>query len=146
MFADLGHFSVKSIQISMGCVVYPTLITTYSGQASWLRKHKHDVEDTFYKSVPDVFVLYWSVFVMAVMAAIVASQAMISGTFSIIKQSLSLGCFPRVTIVHTSAEYEGQVFIPEMNYLLMIGCVLVTITFRTTENIGHAYGKIFVRF
>ncbi|XP_024981660.1 potassium transporter 19-like [Cynara cardunculus var. scolymus] len=138
MFADLGHFTVKSIQISMGCVVYPALITAYSGQASWLRKHQDDVADTFYKSAPDA--LYWPVFVVAVMAAIIASQAMISGTFSIIKQSLSLGCFPRVTVVHTSEKYEGQVFIPEMNYLLMIGCVIVTVTFRTTENIGHAYG------
>ncbi|GKD73249.1 potassium transporter 5-like protein [Tanacetum coccineum] len=73
------------------------------------------------------------------MATIIASQAMISGTFSIIKQSLSLGCFPRVQVVHKSTKYEGQVFIPEMNYLLMIGCVLVTITFRTTEKISHAY-------
>ncbi|KAK1437248.1 hypothetical protein QVD17_03037 [Tagetes erecta] len=138
MFADLGHFTVKSIQISMGCVVYPALITAYSGQASWLRKHSHLVADTFYKSAPDA--LYWPVFVVAVMAAIIASQAMISGTFSIIKQSLSLGCFPRVQVLHTSAKYEGQVYIPEMNYLLMIGCVLVTVAFRTTENIGHAYG------
>ncbi|GKC72512.1 potassium transporter 5-like protein [Tanacetum coccineum] len=138
MFADLGHFTVKSIQISMGCVVYPALIAAYSGQASWLRKHNNLVADTFYKSAPDA--LYWPVFVVAVMAAIIASQAMISGTFSIIKQSLSLGCFPRVQVVHTSAKYPGQVFIPEVNYLLMIGCVLVTISFRTTEKIGHAYG------
>ncbi|KAJ0842979.1 putative potassium transporter [Helianthus annuus] len=138
MFADLGHFTVKSIQISMGCVVYPALITAYSGQASWLRKHQGLVADTFYKSAPDA--LYWPVFVVAVMAAIIASQAMISGTFSIIKQSLSLGCFPRVQVLHTSDKYEGQVYIPEMNYLLMIGCVLVTVSFRTTENIGHAYG------
>ncbi|XP_076927825.1 potassium transporter 5-like [Bidens hawaiensis] len=138
MFADLGHFTVKSIQISMGCVVYPALITAYSGQASWLRKHQNLVADTFYKSAPDA--LYWPVFVVAVMAAIIASQAMISGTFSIIKQSLSLGCFPRVQVLHTSHKYEGQVYIPEMNYLLMIGCVLVTVSFRTTENIGHAYG------
>lgn len=138
MFADLGHFSVKSIQISMGCVVYPALITAYSGQASWLRKHSDEVADTFYNSIPNG--LYWPVFVAAVMATIIASQAMISGTFSIIKQSLSLGCFPRVQVVHTSTKYEGQVFIPEMNYLLMIGCVIVTVTFRTTEKIGHAYG------
>ncbi|KAI3506655.1 hypothetical protein L1887_21216 [Cichorium endivia] len=138
MFADVGHFTVISIQISMGCVVYPALITAYSGQASWLRKHKDEVADTFYNSIPSE--LYWPVFVAAVMAAIIASQAMISGTFSIIKQSLSLGCFPRVQIVHTSTKYEGQVFIPEMNYLLMIGCVLVTVTFKTTEKIGHAYG------
>ncbi|KAL8224844.1 hypothetical protein R6Q57_017401 [Mikania cordata] len=138
MFADLGHFTVKSIQISMGCVVYPAIITAYSGQASWLRKNSDLVADTFYKSIPHA--LYWPVFVVAVMAAIIASQAMISGTFSIIKQSLSLGCFPRVQVVHTSAKYEGQVYIPEMNYLLMIGCVLVTGTFRTTEKIGNAYG------
>ncbi|KAM0027933.1 putative potassium transporter [Helianthus debilis subsp. tardiflorus] len=138
MFADLGHFTVKSIQISMGCVVYPAIITAYSGQAAWLRKHSELVEDTFYKSLPNA--LYWPVFVVAVMAAIIASQAMISGTFSIIKQSLSLGCFPRVQVVHTSAKYEGQVYIPEMNYLLMIGCVLVTASFKTTAKIGNAYG------
>ncbi|XP_071738317.1 potassium transporter 5-like [Rutidosis leptorrhynchoides] len=138
MFADLGHFTVKSIQISMGCVVYPALITAYSGQASWLTKNSDKVADMFYKSTP--IALYWPVFVVAVMAAIIASQAMISGTFSIIKQSLSLGCFPRVSIVYTSSKYEGQVYIPEMNYLLMIGCVLVTVSFRTTEKIGHAYG------
>lgn len=79
-------------------------------------------------------------FVVAVMAAIIASQAMISGTFSIIQQSLSLGCFPRVKVVHTSAKYEGQVFIPEINYLLMLACVAVTLGFRTTEKIGNAYG------
>ncbi|MFS8013177.1 putative potassium transporter [Helianthus anomalus] len=138
MFADLGHFTVKSIQISMGCVVYPAVITAYIGQAAWLRYNIDHVADTFYKSLPSA--LYWPMFVMAVMAAIIASQAMISGTFSIIKQSLSLGCFPRVQVVHTSDKYEGQVYIPEMNYLLMIGCVLVIATFRTTKKIGNAYG------
>lgn len=85
--------------------------------------------------------VYWPMFVVAVLAAIIASQAMISGTFSIIQQSLSLGCFPRVKIVHTSAKYEGQVFIPEVNYVLMVACVAVTLGFRTTAKIGNAYGK-----
>jgi KUP system potassium uptake protein len=85
--------------------------------------------------------LYWPVFVIAVLAAIIASQAMISGTFSIIQQSLSLGCFPRVKIVHTSAKYEGQVYIPEINYLLMLACVGVTLGFRSTTRIGNAYGN-----
>lgn len=85
--------------------------------------------------------LYRPMFVVAVLAAIIASQAMISGTFSIIQQSLSLGCFPRVKIVHTSAKYEGQVYIPEINYLLMLACVCVTLGFRTTEKIGNAYGN-----
>lgn len=84
--------------------------------------------------------LYWPMFVVAVMASIIASQAMISGTFAIIQQSLSLGCFPLVKIVHTSSKYEGQVYIPEINYLLMLACVAVTIGFRTTQKIGNAYG------
>lgn len=75
------------------------------------------------------------------MASIIASQAMISGTFSIIQQSLALGCFPRVKVVHTSTKYEGQVYIPEMNYLLMLACVGVTVGFRTTTKIGNAYGN-----
>ena len=85
--------------------------------------------------------LYWPMFVVAVSASIIASQAMISGTFSIIQQSLSLGCFPRVKIVHTSTKYEGQVYIPEVNYLLMLACVGVTVGFKTTTKIGNAYGN-----
>ncbi|KAL2929104.1 Potassium transporter 5 [Bienertia sinuspersici] len=79
-------------------------------------------------------------FVVAVLAAIIASQAMISGTFSIIHQSLALGCFPRVKVVHTSSTYEGQVYIPELNFLLMFGCIIVTFGFGTSSNIGNAYG------
>ncbi|KAF5455206.1 hypothetical protein F2P56_024808 [Juglans regia] len=138
LFADVGHFTVRSIQISMCSVTYPALILAYSGQAAFLRKHNDLVKNTFYKSIPDP--LYWPMFVVAILASIVASQAMISGTFSIVQQSLSLGCFPRVKIVHTSAKYEGQVYIPEVNYLLMLACVGVTLGFRSTEKIGHAYG------
>ncbi|XP_050111590.1 potassium transporter 5-like isoform X10 [Malus sylvestris] len=138
LFADVGHFTVRSIQISMCTVTYPALILAYSGQASFLRKHHLLVADTFFKSIPKP--LYWPMFVVAVMAAIIASQAMISGTFSIIQQSLSLGCFPRVKIVHTSTKYAGQVYIPEVNYLLMLACVGVTLGFRSTAKIGNAYG------
>ncbi|CAI9781117.1 unnamed protein product [Fraxinus pennsylvanica] len=138
LFADVGHFTVRSIQISMCSVTYPALILAYAGQASFLRKHNGLVLDTFYKSIPGH--LYWPTFVVAILASIIASQAMISGTFSIIQQSLSLGCFPRVKIVHTSTEYEGQVYIPEINYLLMMACIFVTIGFRTTTKIGNAYG------
>ena len=83
-------------------------------------------------------------FVVAVAASIIASQDMISGAFSIISQSLSLGCFPRVKVVHTSSKYEGQVYIPEINYLLMIACVIVTAAFKTTEKIGNAYGNLLI--
>ncbi|KAK9705964.1 hypothetical protein RND81_07G095700 [Saponaria officinalis] len=138
LFADVGHFSVKSIQVSMSTVVYPAVILQYSGQAAYLSNHPEDVASAFYKAIPGP--VYWPMFVIAVLAAIIASQAMISGTFSIIHQSLALGCFPRVKVVHTSAKYEGQVYIPELNYLLMIACVCVTLGFGTSTHIGNAYG------
>ncbi|GLT66556.1 hypothetical protein SLA2020_389140 [Shorea laevis] len=138
LFADLGHFSVRSIQISMCFLTYPSIILAYTGQASFLRKNNDLVADVFFRSIPKT--LYWPMFVVAVLAAIIASQAMISGTFSIIQQSLSLGCFPRVKVVHTSAKYEGQVYVPEVNYLLMLACVAITLGFKTTAKIGNAYG------
>ncbi|XP_077218403.1 potassium transporter 5-like isoform X2 [Tasmannia lanceolata] len=138
MFADLGHFSVRSIQISMCSMVYPPILLAYLGQSSYLRKHNLDVGDAFYKSIPGP--MYWPTFVAAVLAAIIASQALISATFSIIQQSLSLGCFPRVKVIHTSIKYPGQVYIPEVNYLLMLACVAVTAGFKTTVKIGNAYG------
>ncbi|KAF3430886.1 hypothetical protein FNV43_RR25616 [Rhamnella rubrinervis] len=138
MFADLGHFNIRAIQISFSGITFPALLAAYCGQAAYLRKFPDHVADTFYDSIPDP--LYWPTFVVAVAASIIASQAMISGAFSIIAQSISLGCFPRVKVVHTSAKYEGQVYIPEINYLLMIACVAVTSVFQTTERIGSAYG------
>ncbi|KAM7273514.1 hypothetical protein ACFE04_028178 [Oxalis oulophora] len=138
MFADLGHFNVRAIQISFSTIVFPALLVTYAGQAAYLRRFPDDVSDTFYKSVPEP--IYWPTFVVAVFAAIIASQALISGAFAIIAQSLSLGCFPKVKVVHTSAKFEGQVYIPEINYWLMISCVLVTVGFQTTVHIGNAYG------
>ncbi|XP_077226973.1 potassium transporter 5-like [Tasmannia lanceolata] len=138
MFADLGHFSVMAVQISFTTIVLPSLLCAYTGQAAFLTKFPEHVADTFYKSTPHK--VYWPMFVVAVLAAIIASQAMISGTFAIISQSLSLGCFPRVKVVHTSSKYEGQVYIPEINYGIMIACVIVTIGFHDATKIGNAYG------
>ncbi|GKU96314.1 hypothetical protein SLEP1_g9563 [Rubroshorea leprosula] len=138
MFADLGHFNVQAIQISFSLVVLPSLVIAYSGQAAYLTKHPGDVTNAFYKSVPAP--LYWPQNIVALLASIVASQIMISGTFSVISQSLSLGCFPKVKVIHTSAKYEGQVYIPEINYLLMTACVMVATVFKTPQNIANAYG------
>ncbi|XP_043694658.1 potassium transporter 5-like [Telopea speciosissima] len=138
MFADLGHFNVRAVQISFGGFVYPALLFAYSGQAAYLSKFPENVANTFYKSIPGP--LYWPQFVIAVIASVIASQAMISGAFSIIAQSQSLGCFPRVKVIHTSKKYAGQVYIPEVNYALMIGCIIVTAAFQSTTNIGNAYG------
>ncbi|XP_039124099.1 potassium transporter 5-like [Dioscorea cayenensis subsp. rotundata] len=138
MFADLGHFNIRAIQIGFSVILLPSVSLAYMGQAAYLTKFPENVSDTFYKSIPGP--LFWPMFIIAVSAAIIASQAMISGAFAIISQSQSLGCFPRVKVVHTSAKYEGQVYIPEINYTLMILCVIVTLIFKTTEKIGNAYG------
>ena len=80
-------------------------------------------------------------FVIATAAAIIASQAMISAVYSIIDQSIRLGCFPRCRVIHTSTKYEGQIYIPEINYILMVLCVAVTAGLRNTTKIGNAYGE-----
>ncbi|GAU42147.1 hypothetical protein TSUD_239010, partial [Trifolium subterraneum] len=141
MFADLGHFSQLSIQIAFTSVVYPSLILAYMGQAAYLSRH-HEVEHAyhfgFYVSVPEK--LRWPVLVLAVFAAVVGSQAIITGTFSIIKQCSALNCFPRVKVIHTSSKIHGQIYIPEINWLLMLLCLAVTIGFRNTQHLGHASG------
>ncbi|KAK2636435.1 hypothetical protein Ddye_031227 [Dipteronia dyeriana] len=141
MFADLGHFSQLSIKIAFTSLVYPSLILAYMGQAAYLSQH-HDVNNDyrigFYVSVPEK--LRWPVLVIAILAAVVGSQAIITGTFSIIKQCSSLGCFPRVKIVHTSSKIHGQIYIPEINWILMLLCLAVTIGFRDTKRMGNASG------
>lgn len=139
MFADLGHFSQLSIKVAFTFFVYPSLILAYMGQAAYLSKH-HLIENGFgfYVSVPDN--LRWPVLVIAILAAVVGSQAIITGTFSIIKQCSALGCFPRVKIVHTSSKVHGQIYIPEINWILLILCLAVTIGFRDTTRMGNASG------
>ncbi|XP_012458931.1 potassium transporter 8 [Gossypium raimondii] len=141
MFADLGHFSQLSIKIAFTFVVYPSLILAYMGQAAYLSKH-HILETNyrigFYVSVPEK--IRWPVLVIAIFAAVVGSQAIITGTFSIIKQCSALGCFPRVKIIHTSSKMHGQIYIPEINWTLMLLCLAVTVGFRDTKRMGNASG------
>ncbi|GMP29208.1 hypothetical protein CsSME_00004414 [Camellia sinensis var. sinensis] len=141
MFADLGHFSQLSIKIAFSFVVYPSLILAYMGQAAYLSKHhviESDYRIGFYVSVPEK--IRWPVMAIAILAAVVGSQAIITGTFSIIKQCSALGCFPRVKIVHTSSKIHGQIYIPEINWTLMILCLAVTVGFRNTKHISNASG------
>ena len=84
--------------------------------------------------------LFWPVFVVATLAAMIASQAMISATFSCIKQSMALGCFPRLKIIHTSKKFIGQIYIPVVNWFLMIMCIVVVSIFQSTTDIANAYG------
>ncbi|PKA67227.1 putative potassium transporter 9 [Apostasia shenzhenica] len=141
MFADLGHFSYSAIQIAFTTLVYPALILAYMGQAAYLSKHHRiytSYQIGFYASVPEH--IRWGVLAIAILASVVGSQAIISGTFSIINQSQSLGCFPRVKVVHTSDKIHGQIYIPDINWILMILCVAVAVGFRDTKHMGNASG------
>ncbi|XP_027345065.1 putative potassium transporter 12 isoform X1 [Abrus precatorius] len=138
MFADLGHFSVPAIQIAFTCVVFPCLLLAYMGQAAFLMKNPASYSSIFYKSVPES--LFWPVFVIATLAAMIASQAMISATFSCVKQAMALGCFPRLKIIHTSKKFMGQIYIPIINWFLMIMCIVVVSIFQSTTDIANAYG------
>ncbi|XXG39723.1 hypothetical protein AAC387_Pa01g0607 [Persea americana] len=138
MFADLGHFSPFSIKIAFTFLVYPCLMLAYIGEAAFLSKHHQDIQQSFYKAIPEP--VFWPVFVVATLASIVGSQAVISATFSIVSQCCALSCFPRVKIVHTSSQIYGQIYIPEVNWILMCLCLAVTIGLRDTNMIGHAYG------
>ncbi|PIN25668.1 hypothetical protein CDL12_01586 [Handroanthus impetiginosus] len=142
LFADLAHFPVSAVQLAFTVVVFPCLLLAYSGQAAYLMENTDHVRDAFYRSIPDK--VYWPVFIIATLAAIVASQATISATFSIIKQALALGCFPRVKVVHTSKQFLGQIYIPDMNWILMILCIAVTAGFKNQSQIGNAYGTAVV--
>ncbi|KAL0452869.1 UNVERIFIED_CONTAM: Potassium transporter 4 [Sesamum latifolium] len=138
MFADLGHFSACSIRIAFLFLVYPCLVVQYMGQAAFLSKNIQEIPNSFYGSIPDS--VFWPVFVIATLASIVGSQAIISATFSIIKQCHALGCFPRVKVVHTSKQIHGQIYIPEINWILMILTLAVALGFKDTTAIGNAYG------
>ncbi|KAH9298427.1 hypothetical protein KI387_030109, partial [Taxus chinensis] len=137
MFADLGHFSQLSIQMAFTFMVYPSLMLVYMGQAAYLSKHHElDTPIGFYMSVPER--VRRPIIGVAIAASAVASQAMITGTFSIINQALALGYFPTVKVVHTSDKIHGRVYIPEINWILMILCLAVTFGFRDVKSLGNA--------
>jgi KUP system potassium uptake protein len=139
LFADLGAFSMRAIQISWLCWTFPCLLLAYSGQAAYISVHADAVSNPFFKSVPPGM-LYPSL-VMAILAAIVASQAIITATFQLVAQITKLSYFPQIKVVHTSNHHFGQVYVPMVNWLLMIGTVMVAAIYNNTTSLGNAYGK-----
>ncbi len=142
MFSDLGHFNANSIQISFSLVVYPSLIITYLGQGAYAVSHPGSYSNIFYASIPGSTngPIYWIVFVIATLATIIASQALILGVSAILRQLIALDCFPKIKIVHVSEKVFGKIYIPFINYLLMIGVILTIVGFRRSANVTAAYG------
>ena len=138
LYADMGHFGKRSIRIAWFSIVFPALILNYFGQGGLVLHDPTAASNPFYLLAPRA--LLYPLIVLATLAAIIASQAMISGAFSITQQCVQLGYSPRVTIVHTSKQEAGQIYIPEVNSALMVGCLLVVLYFGSSNALGAAYG------
>jgi KUP system potassium uptake protein len=138
LFADMGHFGRRPIRLAWYVLVLPSLLLSYFGQGALLLGNPQAAHHPFYSLVPA-----WAHFPMvalATSATIIASQAVISGAFSLTRQAIQLGFCPRLTIVHTSAEEEGQIYIPEVNWLLMVATISLVLGFRVTSKLAAAYG------
>jgi KUP system potassium uptake protein len=138
LYADMGHFSPRAIRISWLGLAFPALILNYFGQGAALLIDPKATFHPFYSLVP-TSLLYPLVF-LATCATIIASQAMISGVYSIAQQAIQLGYLPRLRIVHTSARQKGQIYMPGVNWVMMIVCVGLVLVFRQSSNLAGAYG------
>ncbi len=137
LYADMGHFGARPIRASWFVMVFPALLLNYFGQGAFLLAHGW-VENPFYEIVPRV--LLYPMVALATAATVIASQALISGAFSLTRQAVQLGFMPRVTIVHTSAENAGQIYVPEVNTALMVACLALVVVFQKSSALTAAYG------
>ena len=138
LYADMGHFGKRPIRLAWFGVALPALLLNYFGQGALLLTDASAPGNPFYALVPS-----WALYPMvgiATLAAIVASQALISGAFSLTRQAVQLGYSPRVTVVHTSRTEMGQIYIPEVNQAVGVACVLLVLTFKNSTNLAAAYG------
>ncbi len=145
LYADMGHFGRTPIRMAWFTVALPCLLLNYFGQGALLLANPAGtIRNPFYSAAEELHIagisLLIPMLVLSLMAAIIASQALISGVFSITRQAMQLGFWPRLTVVHTSARMEGQIYIPEMNWLMMLGCIIVVLQFRTSSGLAAAYG------
>jgi KUP system potassium uptake protein len=137
LYADMGHFGRRPIRIAWYALVLPSLLLNYFGQGAFLLEHGY-TEKPFWAIVPEP--LLYPMVGLATAATVIASQALISGAFSLTRQAVQLGYMPRVTIVHTSATNEGQIFIPEVNQALMVACLGLVLVFKESGALAAAYG------
>ncbi len=138
LYADLSHFGRGPIVMGWYVLVFPALIANYFGQGAQLLSDPHALENPFYALAPG-----WALVplvVLATVATVIASQALISGTFTLVEQAIALNLAPRVLVRHTSDLYKGQVFVPSVNIVLAIGCALLVVAFRSSDRLAAAYG------
>jgi KUP system potassium uptake protein len=138
LYADMGHFGLHPIRLSWFALVKPAIILCYLGQAALVMSFPERAEDSFYGLAPnEAFTV--GLVLLATMATVIASQALITGAFSLARQAIQLRLLPRMNIKHTSAHHEGQIYIPMVNWSLGVACVIITVAFGTSSNLASAY-------
>jgi KUP system potassium uptake protein len=138
LYADMGHFGKTPIRAAWLLVAFPSLALNYLGQGAMVLDHPAAAVDPFYRMVPQV--VYWPVLLLATAAAVIASQAVITGAFSMTQQAVQLGLLPRIDIKRTSETQAGQIFVPSVNQLLMFGVLILLLMFRSSTRLASAYG------
>jgi KUP system potassium uptake protein len=138
LYADMGHFGPQPIRLAWLAVCFPTLMLNYLGQGALLLHSPAAIENPFYLLVSES----WRVplILLTTVATIIASQAVITGAFSVIRQAVQLGLFPRVVVEHTSEQAEGQIYVPLVNWALLIAVILLVLMFKNSSNLASAYG------
>lgn len=138
LYADLSHFGHRPIAMAWTIFVFPALALNYIGQGALVLVDPAALENPFYRLVPTA--LLYAVVIIATAATIIASQALISGVFTLAKQAIALGFIPRTRVIYTSILHQGQVYVPLLNAVLAVACVLLVITFRSSTRLADAYG------
>lgn len=138
LYADMGHFGRKPIKWGWFLVVLPSLLLNYAGQGALLLRDPTAIENPFYKLVPELAL--YPMIILATIATVIASQAVISGVFSIARQAMQLGYLPRLTVSHTSESEIGQIYIPFLNWLLLSSIIILVLMFKSSSNLAAAYG------
>ena len=138
LYADMGHFGILPIRLGWFLIVLPCLILNYAGQGALLLRDPSAIANPFYLLLPSAFL--YPMIILATAAAVIASQALISGVFSMAKQAIQLGYLPRLTILHTSDSEIGQIYIPLLNWLLFISITILVLIFENSSSLAGAYG------
>ncbi len=138
LYADLGHFGRKPIQFAWLAIVFPSLALNYAGQAALVASNPSAIENPFFLLYPDWALL--PVVILATAATIIASQAVITGAYSLTRQAIQLRILPRLELRHTSADLKGQIYMPQVNMMLMLGVLVLVLLFGTSSSLATAYG------
>ena len=138
LYADMGHFGRRPIRLAWFCVVLPGLFLNYCGQGALLLQDPGAVENPFFRLAPNA--LLYPLIGLATLATVIASQAVISGVYSVARQAVQLGYLPRLHIKHTSSEEIGQIYVPQLNWLLFAAIALLVVSFKSSSNLAGAYG------